>query len=213
MKKIFLFVVSVIVIGTNLSAQGTFGVRVGMNAAKLRYSGDGVSESMDARIGFHVGMSYEWQLTKQIPLSLETGLYGSLLGDKQTATHEHIGSAEVKNSLLYLQVPILLGYTFDVGSNVGIKPFAGLNFGLGLVGKQKIEIQGESATSDNMFKKIDGERVFKRGDMGCRIGVGIYFARNFYGAVSYEWGLTNILNDDDYKIKNRNFMITLGYNF
>ena len=72
-----------------------------------------------------------------------------------------------------------------------------------------------------MFKTTDSdddEEVggVKRFDAGLSFGTGVSINKVYIG-VSYDLGLANILNDKqwgkDYKARNRNFAITVGYNF
>ena len=48
--------------------------------------------------------------------------------------------------------------------------------------------------------------------MGLQVGTGITFNKIYVGA-AYEFGLTNAIDEDDYSVKNSNFMINVGYNF
>ena len=53
-----------------------------------------------------------------------------------------------------------------------------------------------------------------RFDAGLKIGAGVTFSQHYYVGMAYEWGFVNLLKDcDNISLKNKNLMISLGYNF
>jgi len=123
-------------------------------------------------------------------------------------------SGKVKFNMLYLQVPVVVSWHFNVRS-VSIQPLAGVFYGFGIHGKAKFK--GEKA---DLFKSTDlgdgaeEEAMFKRSDLGLRFGVNVTFRKHYNVSLGYDLGLLNILKDaDEVKAKNGSFFVSLGYNF
>lgn len=49
--------------------------------------------------------------------------------------------------------------------------------------------------------------------MGLQVGAGVTFAQHYYIGFAYQFGLVNTTNYDKETVKNKNWMISLGYNF
>ena len=121
---------------------------------------------------------------------------------------------KVKFNMLYLQVPVVVSWHFNVRS-VSIQPLAGVFYGFGIHGKAKFK--GEKA---DLFKSTDlgdgaeEEAMFKRSDLGLRFGANVTFKKHYNVSLGYDLGLLNILKDaDEVKAKNGSFFVSLGYNF
>ena len=92
---------------------------------------------------------------------------------------------------------------------------AGPYFAYGVGGKIKEEYDGDSDEYDYFGSYDDDSYGVKRFDMGVQFGAGLTFGNRYYLGVSYQLGLTNIADgaDDDYSLKNKNLMVSIGYNF
>lgn len=211
MKKIVLCIFIVI---TTMPAfgQGVLGVRAGLNMTDLTVKMNGVSVSMDSHTTFHAGIAYQHPIVRTLPLYLETGLYISGRGTSISAEDFDMDSdGKAKFNMLYLQVPALLSWHFDV-RNISIQPVIGIYYGFGFYGKLK----GVGNMKFDVFKDIEnsGVKMFKRSDVGLRFGLGVTIKKHYYVGLGYDLGLLNISKEmEEGKLTNGSFFISLGYNF
>lgn len=209
----------------------SWGVRAGMNLSNIgdKYTGEiepGTSKSdyesdFKTRVGFNVGVVMDWNISRHF--AIQPGLYFTTRGGKLDQDYEGYKYNE-KWRASYLQLPVLASYRFNLSDNVKWHINAGPYIACGLGGKVKWEetYDGETEKGDyKIFKTIDEDSDengggIRRFDAGLSFGTGISINKVYIG-VSYDMGLANILNDKQwgkyYKAKNRNFAITLGYNF
>lgn len=203
MKRI-LAILAAVLLANASSAQNheknIFGIRAGLNLSSLSISTEGLSVSTSSRTGFFIALSDQILLSDRLPFYLETGLGISSRGGKTDGTTIRP---------LYLQIPLLINYHFDIRDIVTIQPFAGLYYGLGIAGKAKGG--GEKA---DVFGKESG---LKRSDLGVRLGAGVAWKRLYFG-LSYDIGCMNLLKSElvegmDLALRNNCFTISVGYNF
>lgn len=206
----------------------SFGVRAGMNISGIndKYTGelDGASASdyesdFKSRVGFHVGVVMDWQLAGNF--YLQPGLYYTTRGGKIDESQEDY-KYEEKWRMGYLQLPVLASYRFNISDKVKWHVNAGPYVALGLGGKVKYNDDGDKydikmfgTTPDDAEDDSDYKNGIKRFDAGLSFGMGVSINKVYVGVV-YDLGLCNIADKDawkDYKIRNRNFAITVGYNF
>lgn len=167
-----------------------FGVRAGLNISSMSLSGDNSDFSLKtkSKAGIHIGFDYQRLLLKSMPLYLETGLFYSNKGFKyDTADIEWAEDDEVQHNLL---IPMIVNYKIRLPHNFAIEPAAGLYY----------------SCSVASVGYIDAES-----DFGLKVGVGATW-KSIYLGIGYELGFLN-LGYDEVKAKNRNFMISVGYNF
>lgn len=232
MKKYALILSVLLLTGARLSAQthekNILGVRTGVNVAWMTFSTDNASESFNPRTGFHISVSDQILLSRRLPFYIETGVNFSSRGGKikiegydygpSSATTEP-GYQDVALRPMYLQVPLLVNYHFNIRNRFTIQPFAGVYYGVGIGGKIRI---GEEKT--DMFG--DGA-LFIRSDFGVRMGVGFVWRRIYFGlsgdlgcldilkkgASITDRGFGNIGNSNGIKITDSSFSVSIGYNF
>lgn len=219
MKK---FILCLLAVAASMSAFGqgrVMGVRAGLNVTSIDLSAGSNSFSFDSRASYNVGFAYQQPLLRTLPLYLETGLYLTGRGGSVNTSNFDLGfdeelSGKVKFNMLYLQVPVVVSWHFNVRS-VSIQPLAGVFYGFGIHGKAKFK--GEKA---DLFKSTDlgdgaeEEAMFKRSDLGLRFGANVTFRKHYNVSLGYDLGLLNILKDaDEVKAKNGSFFVSLGYNF
>lgn len=210
-----------LLIGISANAQDkplTFGVKAGMNLSN--FSGDGADGS-DAKIGFNVGFTVDYALTQD--LYLMTGLDFTIKGAKDKGEfYEEIEGidveidGEVKANPMYLQLPVHVGYKMNIAENTKIVIHAGPYIAYGLGGKMKISGKasagGVSVPIDDIKTDFFGDDAYDRFDFGLGMGVGVEFGKIGAG-LGYDLGLTNISGDSDYKVRNMNAYLTVGYKF
>ena len=106
-----------------------------------------------------------------------------------------------------------INLTIDIAANINIAPI--LAYGIG--GKIKIkETDGVYSSGQLITNEIEEEVDYfddedNKFDVGLQIGAGVTFAKHIYLGLAYEFGFINVV--PDYKTKNSNFMISLGYQF
>lgn len=218
MKKLFLVVAIVATVCGAQAQEFSWGVRAGLNipnvSEKIKGEDGDWSSDYKSRVGFHVGVVADWGLTEAF--YIQPGLYFTTKGAKA----DYDGDTE-KINLNYLQLPILASYRFNLGQgdtklHVNVGPY----FALGVSGKIKFEEDGDSYKIDafgTADEDSDEEKGgLKRFDSGLSFGAGVS-VKKFYVGLNYELGLVNIADKDafgdDYKLRNRNFNISVGYNF
>jgi hypothetical protein len=195
----------------------TFGIKGGLNLANLLEKDDDATYSNDYSMnpGFHLGLTVDVPLNDF--LSFEPGL---LLTTKGMKYEEEIVEFAIaaKLNLYYLDVPLTLKASHELGD--GLKMFGAIGpyVGFGMSGKGKIttEYQGDKETEE---VDIDGgsdedEDELKRLDMGLTFGGGVEINSIMIG-ISYDLGLSNTSAYQDYgsTTKNRVLKFSLGYRF
>ncbi len=202
MKKLYsLLALAAVLLVTTVSAQNyeknIFSIRGGMNIAEITAKSDGITVTTDSRIAYHIGVTDQILLCKRIPLYLEPGLFLSSRGGKVN---------KFTLSPLYLQVPVVLTYHFNIKDKVSIEPFAGIYYGLGIGGKAKLGKEKTDVFSD--------EGGMSRSDFGVRVGAGVVFLKHFYAGLGYEIGCANIAKENEAAKFHSNCMtVSVGYKF
>ena len=174
----------------------TFGVRGGINFAKL--SGT-ESDELDAHVGFNFGVNVDIPLLQS--LYLQTGLYATQKGWKY--------EDEEKANPLYLEVPVLASYRYNISDDVQLQFNVGPYFAYGVAGKCKVSYMGEEEEID-YFGDDEDTLGGKRFDVGLQVGTGVTIKKFFVGC-AYEVGFAKALEGEDFK--NTNFMVNVGFNF
>ena len=121
MKK---FILCLLAVAAGMSAFGqgrVMGVRAGLNVTSIDLSAGSNSFSFDSRASYNVGFAYQQPLLRTLPLYLETGLYLTGRGGSVNASNFDLGfdeelSGKVKFNMLYLQVPVVVSWHFNVRS-------------------------------------------------------------------------------------------------
>lgn len=183
-----------------------FGIRAGVNFANATFKEDDFSYSPDSRTAFHVGVIADIPLMQS--LYVQTGLFFQEKGWKIEESGDEYAYKETYKPM-YLQIPILASYRYNFSDALQLQVNAGPYFAYGIGGKVKWEEDEESGEGDFFGDDSD----FKRFDCGLQIGAGLTFAKHYYLGVAYEFGFSNIVDDSDMKVKNKNLMISVGYNF
>lgn len=206
MKKVLL---GVFLLGACASAAFAEGYnRVGLSYDNTRYSFnkdydddlDGVSTN-----GFGIDYIHGFSLSSSTPIFLEAGLNlnfgfgGTDVGEKVTYQNYWM-QGKVKYQNINLQIPVNFVYKFDLGNDMSLAPYVGLNFKFNLVSKKKSyadhnipdsmlddddkkDFEGEwvnlfSSDDDNMGDK---DYTWNRFQMGWHVGVGFQYTKFYFG--------------------------------
>ncbi len=177
-----------------------FGVTAGMNVPKI------TDNNSDCRIGFHAGVRGEYNFTNNLYTNF--GLQFTQKGCEADAEFEGV-EGKVKMNPGYLEIPLNIGYRFNLGNNVSIFGETGPYFAFGVCGKEKVEVNtaigGGSVKHD--FFGDDGAQTFD-GGWGLRLGVE---ASGFQIGLGYEYGFSKVWENSS--CHNSNFIIGLSYMF
>lgn len=174
-----------------------YGLRLGLNSAVL--NSDQVDMDMNARAGLSFGAVYGLQLANSTPLWLEAGLFYSEKGGKTVIMDE-----KRTCRLTYLELPVVVKYSFDVADDLYIQPLLGGYLALGVGGKTK---DYATRTSESSFNNVN------RPDAGLRVGCGIEYMM-VYAEIGFDFGLANINKSNDFdSVRNQNLFINIGVNF
>ena len=191
------------VISASAQSEGNFrfGVTGGMNVAKV------TDLDADCRIGFNLGARAEYGITNQFYAG--TGLLLSQKGYEDEYKDEDGFKVKEKGNPLYLQIPIHVGYHFDLGNGVGLFGETGpyLAFGIGGKNKAEMKVGGYDTEVKVDYFGDDMANVFDMG-WGLRFGVEV---SQFQIHMGYEYGMTKVV--DDSSCHNSNFNIGVSYLF
>lgn len=184
MKKVIL-VAFVILLGSNLEAQISAGLKLGTSFSSVQVSGGGVSISTSNRTAFNFGGYARIDLPSSFKLQPEF-LYQGMGGT--------IDGATINND--YLTVPILLQYAVTKNFSLEAGPQIGL-----LVSSKS---QGE-----------DVKEEFKSSDLQMLVGASVGLTGKIGVGVRYGMSLSSIAkssySDVEADVKNKAFSIMVSY--
>ena len=237
MKKIFALALAAIMCASSAKAleyipksgftvQGLFG----MNISNFRQPNSLVDALTDPKAGFNLGVRGEYMLPSCYGVFVNLGVNYTMKGAKMDvpATLPDDYSCTVKFRPCYIEIPLHVGYRFNVLDKLGIFADFGPYFAIGVNGKEKFEFDGDAVEdySKKFFrnsKMILGE--IQRYDFGLGFRVGAEYANHHSLNFSFDWGLTDMYRDSYRreffkengfelgKLKNFNAGITYGYRF
>jgi hypothetical protein len=188
MKILSITLIAALLAAADATAQVNFGLKGGLNFYNLNTDPD---NELDAKIGFHLGALAHIHLSDQFAFQPE--LVYSAQGAKSDANGD-----DMKLNLNYINIPLLFQYMFDNGFRLQ----AGPQFGILASAKAK---SGDAS--------IDVKDSFNTLDVSLPLGVGYVTPSGFGIDARYNFGLSNINEDDDSKARNRGFQIGVFYQF
>jgi hypothetical protein len=192
MKKIilgFAFIAAVASVSAQDAASGAkFGIKAGANFSNINYKTDGEDESLDTKVGFHVGGFVN------VPLGSTFAFQPEVVFSQEGAKQEFMGE-DVKLNLSYINVPLLLQYRAS-----GFIAETGPQLGFLIGAKAKADDEDE-----------DVKDQFESFNFGWGVGVGYQLASGFGFGARYNFGLSNIAKegDDDNKAKTSTIQVGL----
>ncbi len=205
MKKVFLSLVVLSVIGASAKAQVRFGAQAGTSVANLSIKSGSTKLSQDSKIGMTFGAAADISFTKAI--SLSTGLNFTQKGSSFKE-----GAIESSFTLNYLELPLNVVYKLNAGAG---KVFfgAGPSLAYGISGKSKFSGNGVSESKKVNFGTEAENDDLKPFDLGGNILAGYEFSNGITAGVNYNIGLSNLSVTKDQKIKSSYFGLRVGYLF
>lgn len=187
--------------GDYASRDAYYGFRIGPAFTTVN-SDNQFLDGGKAQTGLNVGFAAGFGLTNRAPLYMETGLYYTEKGGKNTK-----GGLDYTYNLNYIEVPLTVKYIYNIDRNISIQPFFGGYLACGVGGKIK---DFNNREAYNSFS--DDDYAFKRFDGGLRMGVGVGLDM-FYADLTYDLGLANIGHDNFDESHNGALMLNIGVNF
>lgn len=184
--------------------QARWGIKGGINNASLRIeSSGGESVETGSVSGFVAGVTLDYPFSQR--WYLHSGLEMSMKGFQISTS----SSNSLTVNATYLQVPVEVGYLFNIGKEWHIEPRLGIYLAYGLAGNTTV-----SGSSDRVC--TFGGGLLKKFDSG--VGLGCYFDNNkFIIGLHAEAGITeangNQLSVTGGTVHNSNIAITVGYLF
>ncbi len=185
-----------------------FGLRGGLNVATMTMTEGNVNVPSDAKVNWHVGAIVDIPLMQS--LYIQTGLYLQNKGCKMVWE-----KSEYTANPMYLEIPVLASYRYTFSDAAQLQFNVGPYFAYGIGGKAKTSYRNELREPDE--EDLFGDNgPLKRFDCGLQIGLGFTFIKHIYVGAAYEMGFTNICEpekSDCDKVKNHNWMFSVGYTF
>lgn len=180
-------------------SQVKWDARVGMNFSNMTKA-----EGTKALPGFNLGVGMDYGFSEN--WSLQSGLMISSKGYKIKDYS--------KDRPIYLDIPILAAYKFNINDNTKFVINAGPYLAFGLGGKCKFDEGGDY----KLFKGEDGEDAeYSRFDLGIQYGIGLEIGEHYLVNLTGQNGFISPFDyPDGYdgdKPKNMTFSIGVGYRF
>lgn len=203
MKKILVSAVIMLCCIVSASAQKgeksmTWGIRGGLNFASASYETDETSVKTKSRTSFHLGVIADFP--QNDTWSIQTGIYLTEKGYR-------IGSGKEKTECkpLYLEIPVLASYRYNMKKDLQLQLSAGPYLAYGI---------GGNVSGGDEDQSIFGENSnMKRFDLGPHLAAGLLISKEYYVGLAYEMSFINNIDNDDITYKNKNLMLSVGYNF
>lgn len=205
MKKIrFGLLALVVMMSVGASAQ------VGLVAGYSNSVAVGSDENLN---GFHIGPAAEIDI--QGPISLQYALMYNYLRNSSEATV--VGqTVESTTTAHTLDLPIRLTAKMALGEGLNLFVFGGPNFNYAISQKTKGSITGAVDTSiegETIYKAeyASGKKTYSPFDLQLGVGAGLGF-KDISVRVSYDWGMLDRDNREDFEWKNNDLKLSLVFN-
>lgn len=185
-------------------AQNREKVRLGVEAGMTVNTIKNYYNDVDRKVGFDAGLRMDVNFTDNIYLG--TGLQYMMKGVKSSGK-----GWESKVNTGYLQIPIHVGYRYDLNETIGIFGEFGPFLAIGLNGQRKYE-SGRQSKDYDVFGDPD-EGYAKRFDMGLGLHVGCEIIQHWQVALGYDWGLIDMYKGPGDKVRNGSLRLGVAYMF
>lgn len=205
MKKLMFIAVAAIA-GTQVHAQLSIQPEAGLNLANMSNSIGGDKVTTSSITGYKAGALLNIGIAKGF--YIEPGVFYSVKG----YSGEILGFT-AKTTINYLEIPLNLGYRYDLGNAGSLFVSAGPYVGFALSGKIKTENLPLLGTVEDDLEFGDGNDEMKSIDYGANFSLGYISPIGIYLRAQYGLGLANLSNATNTSMKNRVFGISVGYAF
>ena len=219
MKKILTLAIALVAFAGNASAfndsiedgkfsfQGLFGMTVN------NVNGGGFGET-NAKVGATLGVRGEYMLPNCKGTFVNAGVQYTDKGFKYD-----YGTGTVTTNACYVEIPIHVGYRYNILDNFGVYADFGPYFAVGTNGKMRNKLDNyNSETISNTFRKKN--TGIQRFDAGLGFRLGAEYDNHYSLTFGFDWGLSDMYTNDYHNkypgtkdMKNFSFSLTFGYRF
>ncbi len=193
MKKIILAMAIAATTVYTAGAQVRFGIKAGLNG--YNFSGDDADDDYKTKIGLNGGGLVNIPVAENFSVQPEV-LYSSE-GSQYTQS-----PYTVKLNLTYINVPVLIQFNSSSGFYVEAGPQIGF-----LASAKRVD------KGDDFEDEEDIKEVFKTTNISVAGGAGYRHSSGFGIGARYNFGLVNIVDDEDADIKTGGFQVGISYLF
>lgn len=203
MKKVFLFSMALLVLGTVATAQARFGVKAGYNNGT--WSGDLIEkDEKKSHHGYHFGLVADWSLGKQKQFFFQPHLQFVRKGVR--VDHgDHMDNINVNS----IDIPLNFGWR---SSGEGAKFFAGTGpqLGFNLSARQ---VSKEENEDTKLSIGTGANDDLKPLDFGWNFLAGVELSNHLFASVNYSLGIANLNPASSLTARSNYFGVSLGYFF
>ena len=220
MKKFFYLIIAMAMCAGNAQAfeyepeEGlTWMGLFGMNISKLQ------NHAYGAKAGAMMGARADYVLPNAHGTYLTAGLDWTMKGGKTSVlvpVGTEVEDATVKYNLHYIEVPIRVGFRYNLSEEFGFYGELGPYFAVGVGGRHKMSIDEDGAVvravedefTYKAFRNYDFDLThpdnltFQRWDAGIGFRIGAEYNKHYNLLIGCDWGLADIYRDslrDDYR--------------
>lgn len=198
MKKVFLSLSLLFVMGAVFGQEVKYGLKAGVNFANQTFSSGGMSASPSSLTSFHFQGFVDYGVSSNFSIQPGLGISGKgFKGDSD--------QGDVEVNLMYLEIPVNALAKFPVSFGkifLGGGPYAGVKL------SEKYKLEGEDIDED--------ESSFNTADFGVNFLGGLEFSNGLTLNANYGLGLINVMKDSDVfdvTAKNKVFSLSVGFLF
>lgn len=196
--------------------QGMFGMNLS------NFSGTMFDTSI--KPGFNLGVRGEYMLPGCAGVFVNGGLNYTMKG----AQSDEVPGATLKSRACYVEIPVHVGYRYNISDAVGIYADFGPYFALGINGKSIIDYDDDllDTQKSRFFRNSNGSfGDIQRFDFGVGYRIGAEYINHHSLTLGMDWGITDMYTGNfrkDYKastgltldqLHNFNVSLTYGYRF
>ncbi len=190
MRTYLSFLLVLVAMGSSAYAQEmNIGIKGGLNAYTI--GGDDTND-IKTKLGFNLGLLGHLHISEQF------GLQPEIVYSTQGAKGND-GSGDLNLNLDYINVPVLFQYMYDNGFRIQAGPQ------LGFLTSAKAKGDGVSVDVKDAFNSIDVALSVGASYVNPASGLGV--------DARYNYGISNINEDDSSKAFNRGFQVGVFYLF
>lgn len=247
MKKLFTAALALVFAGNAMAIDNepepgvTYQAFLGFTASKINGLDD-----YKGKVGGTMGIKMEYMLPNAHGTYINLGVDWTMKGAKNKESEKigfidgiDFGTVDVidKMTTHYLEIPIHVGFRYNVLPEVGVFAEVGPYFAIGVGGKHTTSLDADGSWTKDfeesyaIFKNRGDKTNLQRWDAGFGFRVGAEYMNKYSLNLGCDWGFTDMYRDDYRdiiqdgmkdlgfpgfklkKIKNFNFVMSFGYRF